>query len=151
MLMEEEMTDAKNPHSEDEVDVEETEVDEDSELTRADIERLHERLRQERQDVRARLERHLAEATEDSENLPDEMDIASRHSEQAYLFRLADKEKKLLAEIDRALAKFERGTYGVCEGSGEPIGLKRLESRPWTRYSVEYKEKLEREQGKGRR
>ena len=125
--------------------------DDESELTRADLERLRARLVDERAAVRERLERHLHEATEDNDNLPDEMDIATRQSEQAYLLRLADKEKKLLAEIDHALAKFERGSYGVCEGTGDPIGLKRLSSRPWTRYSVAYKEQLEREKGKNRR
>jgi DnaK suppressor protein len=73
------------------------------------------------------------------------MDVATRQSEQAYFLRIADKEKKLLSQIDRALAKFERGTYGICEGTGEPIGVKRLMLRPWTRYSLEYKEALERE------
>ncbi|MBX3211155.1 MAG: TraR/DksA C4-type zinc finger protein [Labilithrix sp.] len=61
------------------------------------------------------------------------------------MLRLADKERKLLVEIDRALAKFESDTYGICEGTGEPIGLRRLEARPWTRFSIAYKEQLERE------
>lgn len=117
------------------------------ELTREQIETLRKMLLEERSRVRERLDRHLAEAVEDSDNLPDEMDIASRQSDQAYLLRLADKEKKLLREIDRALAKFERGSYGVCEGTGDPIGFKRLQLRPWTRYSLEYKEQLERERG----
>jgi DnaK suppressor protein len=121
--------------------------DDVSELKREDFERLRKRLQEERQVVKARLDRHLAEAVEDSDNLPDEMDLATRQSDQAYLLRLADKEKKLLNEIDHALAKFERGVYGVCEGTGEAIGLKRLELRPWTRYGLEFKERLEREKG----
>lgn len=124
--------------------------DDDREITPEDLKRLRQRLIEERVLVIRRLERHLAEATEDSDNLPDEMDIASRQTDQAYLFRLADKEKKLLAEIDHALAKFERGTYGRCEGTNQSIGLKRLDVRPWTRYSVEFKERLEREQGRAR-
>ncbi len=95
----------------------------------------------------SRLDSHVTQATEDRDNLADEMDMATRHSDQAYLLRLADKEHKLLAEIDHALAKFEHGTFGVCEGTGEPIELRRLEIRPWTRYSLEYKEQLEREKG----
>lgn len=132
----------------DDIDIEEE--DDDRELTREDFARFRDRLVQERRGVKERLERHLAEASEDTDNLPDEMDIASRQTDQAYLFRLADKERKLLAEIDHALAKFERGTFGICEGTGDPIGYKRLELRPWTRYSLEYKERLEREQGRSR-
>jgi DnaK suppressor protein len=75
------------------------------------------------------------------------MDLATRQSEQAYLLRLADKEQKKLQEIDRALAKFERGEYGYCEGTGEPIGMKRLALRPWARHGIEFKERLERERG----
>ena len=42
------------------------------------------------------------------------------------------------------------GTYGLCEGTGEPIGYSRLKLRPWARYSVEYQEELERaERGRG--
>jgi DnaK suppressor protein len=139
------MTDPKNS-----ADVEDDVIEDDDEpreLTLEDLHRLRAKLVEERELVKVRLERHMNEAMEDSDNLPDEMDIASRHTEQAYLLRLADKEKKLLKEIDHALAKFERGNYGICEGTGEPIGLRRLELRPWTRHSLEYKEMLERERG----
>lgn len=120
------------------------EENEDSELTREDILRLRDMLVEKRAEVVRDYERHVREASEDMENLPDEMDIAERQSRHAYLFRLADKEAKLLREIDRALAKVPRGTYGICEGTQEPIGIRRLTSRPWTRYSVEHKEMLER-------
>ncbi len=106
---------------------------------------LKQKLEEERRSVVGRLRAHLGEATDDTDNLADEMDLATRHQDQAYLLRLADKERKLLVEIDRALAKFESDTYGICEGTGEPIGLRRLEARPWTRFSIAYKEQLERE------
>lgn len=120
---------------------------EDRDLTKKDLDGLKKALLEERGRVLSRLDSHVTQATEDRDNLADEMDMATRHSDQAYLLRLADKEHKLLAEIDHALAKFEHGTYGVCEGTGEPIELRRLEIRPWTRYSLEYKEQLEREKG----
>ena len=56
-----------------------------------------------------------------------------------HLFYLPSFEKIL------SLEKMHTGEYGVCEGTDEPIGFKRLELRPWTRYSVGYKEMLERE------
>ncbi|MFZ9886889.1 MAG: TraR/DksA family transcriptional regulator [Myxococcota bacterium] len=58
---------------------------------------------------------------------------------------LMDRDAKLLREVERALEKVNDGSYGLCEGTDEPIGYARLRIRPWTRYSVTYKEELERE------
>ncbi len=127
------------------------EVFEDDELTAEDLEQFKQRLLQERDAVRERLSRHLNEAMVDHDRPADELDQAGRISDQAYLMRLADKEQKLLKQIERALGKFDNGEYGLCEGTGEPISRKRLEVRPWTRYSIEHKEMLEREMGKSRR
>jgi len=52
---------------------------------------------------------------------------------------LAAKAMEMIEEIDHALAKFELGTYGICEVSGEPIPQERLEAIPWAREKVEYK------------
>ena len=75
----------------------------------------------------------------------DEADQASEDAEVALETRLMDRDAKLLREVERALEKVKNSTYGLCEGTDEPIGFKRLELRPWTRYSVGYKEMLERE------
>lgn len=120
----------------------------EAELTHDELLELRGALRERRESVIKEYQRHVAEASEDTENLPDEMDIAERQSRHAYLFRLADKEAKLLREIDHALAKFARGKYGICEGTGDPIGVRRLRSRPWTRYSLAHKEELEKKKGK---
>lgn len=124
---------------------------EGEELTQDQLKELRAALVEKRAEVAMKIKTHLETVMEDSDNLPDEMDIATRQSEQAYFLRIADKEKKLLAQIDRALAKFERGTYGICEGTDELISYKRLCLRPWTRYSVEYKEQVEREKKGPRR
>ncbi|MEZ4459791.1 MAG: TraR/DksA C4-type zinc finger protein [bacterium] len=124
---------------------------ENDELTESDREHFKQRLLQEREAVLSRLNKHLNEAMVDDDRPADELDQAGRISDQAYLMRLADKEQKLIKQIDRALGKFESGEFGLCEGTGEPISRKRLEVRPWTRYSIEYKEQLEREMGKSRR
>lgn len=76
----------------------------------------------------------------------DEADQASEDAEVALETRLMDRDAKLLREVERALEKVKNGTYGLCEGTEEPIGYARLKLRPWTRYSVTYKEELEREQ-----
>lgn len=123
----------------------EPKADPDSKLTKKQLQTLHEKLLEAKARVTEGMESHLSDAITDIDPLADEIDIAQRHSEQAYLMRFADKERKLLREILHALEKMGSGEYGVCEGTGEPIAYKRLELRPWTRYSVAYKEELERE------
>ncbi len=86
----------------------------------------------------------------DKDEMYDEVDLASATVEQNLTFRLLDRDRKLLAEIDHAIDKVAGGEYGICEGTGEPIPRRRLELRPWTRHSVKYKEQLERMKKSGR-
>ncbi|RMH45146.1 MAG: RNA polymerase-binding protein DksA [Deltaproteobacteria bacterium] len=62
--------------------------------------------------------------------------------------RLHDREKKLLAKIDEALARLERGEIDECEDCGDSIGFKRLLARPVTTLCVACKE--DREEGEVR-
>lgn len=117
----------------------------DAKLSKSELTSLYQKLVDERNRVLSGFDRHVSEALEDGDVLADEIDIAQRSTDQAWLFRFADKERKLLIEIEAALEKMRSGEYGLCEGTDEPIGYKRLELRPWTRYSVGYKELLERE------
>lgn len=107
---------------------------------------LEARLREEREQVSERIKRHEELARQRQDNLPDEFDVASEESHRSVTLRLLDKERKLLAELGHALAKFEDESYGLCEGNGEPIGFARLAARPWARYSLSYKEELETEE-----
>ncbi|MCA9664462.1 MAG: TraR/DksA C4-type zinc finger protein [Myxococcales bacterium] len=125
-------------------DIENPQSDPDSGLTAKQTRELYDKLRKERQRVLEGVRRHIAEATDPTGPMADEMDQASRDAEQAYLIRYANKERKLLIEIAHALQKMRSGEYGICEGTGEPIGFKRLSIRPWTRYSIQHKEELER-------
>jgi DnaK suppressor protein len=86
----------------------------------------------------------------EKEEMYDEVDLASATVDQALLFKLLDRDRKLLIEIDHALSKIETGDYGYCEGTGDPIPKRRLELRPWTKHSVKYKEYLERMKKSGR-
>ncbi len=86
----------------------------------------------------------------DRNELVDEVDQASAMVEQNLTFRLLDRDRKLLTEIEHALSKIDSGDYGYCEGTGEAIPKRRLELRPWCRHSVKYKEKLERMKKSGR-
>lgn len=112
-------------------------------LSREDRATCRALLESERGDVLLRIERHELPAREARDPLPDEFDQASFEVENGVLLRILEKERKLLVEIERALEKFEEGTYGLCEGTGEPIETKRLLARPWSRYSLQFKEELE--------
>jgi len=71
-------------------------------------------------------------------------DIGSDAFQIENTLNLAGSERKLLQEIDDALDRIEEGTYGICLGTGEPIGKPRLQAIPWTKYSVEFAGLLER-------
>lgn len=75
---------------------------------------------------------------------PDITDRASIETEVALEFRTRDRQRKLISKIDEALERIERGEYGYCEETGEPIGVKRLEARPVATLSVEAQERHER-------
>jgi DnaK suppressor protein len=71
-------------------------------------------------------------------------DRASVETDRALELRTRDRARKLVGKIDQALERIENGTYGYCEESGEPIGLRRLEARPIATLSIEAQERHER-------
>jgi len=75
---------------------------------------------------------------------PDIADRASAEADRALELRTRDRERKLIAKIDAALQRVEDGSYGLCEESGEPIGIRRLEARPIATLSIEAQERHER-------
>jgi DnaK suppressor protein len=118
-------------------------------LKAADLKKFEELLLRKRAeilgDVNHMKEETLKKERSDLSNVPFHMaDAGSDNFELENTLGLMDEEVRLLAEIDAALSRIERKTYGVCEGSGEPIPKSRLEAIPWARYCVEYKELLEK-------
>jgi RNA polymerase-binding protein DksA len=78
-------------------------------------------------------------------NLPLHMaDMGTDNYEQEFTLGLVEKDRQLLREINQALAKIQDGRFGICEGTGKPIGKPRLEAQPWARYSIEYARLMER-------
>jgi len=77
-------------------------------------------------------------------NLPLHMaDQGTDNYEQEFTLGIMEKDRKLLKEINHALAKIQDGSYGICEGTGKPISKARLEAQPWAKYSIEYARQLE--------
>jgi DnaK suppressor protein len=75
---------------------------------------------------------------------PDLTDRASAETDRSLELRTRDRERKLLSKIDAAMRRIEDGSYGFCEETGEPIGVKRLEARPTATLSLEAQERHER-------
>ena len=85
--------------------------------------------------------RHLKE---ESLLKPDLTDRASLETERAIELRTRDRERKLISKIDAALSRIDSGTYGYCEETEQPIGIRRLEARPIATLSIEAQERHER-------
>jgi DnaK suppressor protein len=86
----------------------------------------------------------LQQLQSEREHLPDLADRASTETDRSIELRARDRQRKLIAKIDAALARIDDGTYGYCEETGEPISLKRLEARPIATLSIEAQERHER-------
>ena len=80
----------------------------------------------------------------DSTQHADIVDRATSETDRSLELRARDRQRKLVAKLNEALARIESGTYGYCEETGEPIGLKRLDARPIATLSVEAQELHER-------
>tara|TARA_B100001123_G_scaffold213330_1_gene240883 strand:+ start:80 stop:487 length:408 start_codon:yes stop_codon:yes gene_type:complete len=74
----------------------------------------------------------------------DIVDQASSQTEKNVEMRTLNRQIKLLSKIDKAIKKIANDTYGYCEETGEPIGLKRLIARPIATLSIEAQEKHEK-------
>lgn len=76
--------------------------------------------------------------------LPDVADRASSETDRSLELRTRDRQRKLISKIDSALKRVLDGSYGYCEETGEPIGLKRLDARPTATLSIEAQERHEK-------
>ena len=121
------------------------------ELTSDEMNKLKSRLSEIRDELHAKARERKAEGMYEisRDDLADEADLASVETAQDVGMKLAEHERNKLSLVEKAIKKIEDslGEYGVCEGTGEPIGFRRLEVQPWVPYSLRYQEELE----KGRR
>jgi DnaK suppressor protein len=115
-------------------------------LTPEQIESMRVELEERRASLLVNIEKGREQERDQGREVGDEMDEASLEGTTSMTSKLLERDARLLAEINRALAKLRDGTYGICEGTGEPIGFARLRLRPWARYSIAYQEELEREE-----
>ena len=83
---------------------------------------------------------------DDNTTSADIVDQASSYTEKNVEMRAINRQIKLISKIDSALKRIKDGTYGFCEDTGEPIGLKRLMARPVATLSIAAQEKHEKEE-----
>lgn len=86
----------------------------------------------------------LQHLKEESLSEPDIADRATLETDRFTELRTRDRERKLISKIDEALQRIEDGTYGYCEETDEPIGVRRLDARPIATLSLEAQERHER-------
>jgi RNA polymerase-binding protein DksA len=91
------------------------------------------------------LKKSRLDASGDLSSMPIHMaDIGTDYYEQEFSLNLLDSERKILREIEFALARIDEESFGICEITGRGISKARLEARPWARYCIEYAKLVEK-------
>ncbi|NLG43851.1 MAG: TraR/DksA family transcriptional regulator [Phycisphaerae bacterium] len=116
-------------------------------MTKKDLEQFREMLLQKRAELvgdvhtlrQEALKGSRQEVAGDLSSMPIHMaDLGTDNYELEFTLGLIEGGRAVLQEIDEALERIERGTYGICQATGKPIGKARLRAKPWAKYSYEY-------------
>jgi DnaK suppressor protein len=107
-----------------------------SRLSQAELEHFRAALSHKREQLLSARAASEADRRGQNEAEPESGDLAEQAIEQESALNVGAFDERLLTEVERALAKFDAGTYGISEGTGEPIARERLEAVPWARGSV---------------
>ena len=89
---------------------------------------------------------NILNSSDDSVSSADMVDQASSYTDKSVEMKSLNRSRKLITKINSALQRLKDGTYGYCEETSEPIGLKRLMARPIATLSIEAQEKHERDE-----
>ena len=104
----------------------------------------NELLRWKRDIVKSNTLSNILNSGDDNVSSADMVDQATSLTDKSVEMRSLNRSRKLISKIESALKRIKDGTYGFCEETGEPIGLKRLIARPIATLSLEAQEKHER-------
>ena len=96
--------------------------------------------------IQSNTESAIINNLDDNSASADIVDQASSQTEKTVELRASNRRRKLVSKIDHALKKIKDGTYGFCEETGEPIGLKRLMARPVATLCIAAQEKHEKDE-----
>ena len=117
-------------------------------MNQRDLKLFRKLLDQKMEDLLAEADRTVDGMTDSRESFPDPTDRASLESNRNFTLRIRDRERKLIAKINEAIARIEDGSYGKCEECGENIGLERLKARPVTTLCIDCKSLQEAQERK---
>jgi DnaK suppressor protein len=115
-------------------------------MDQAQLEFFRRLLQRKLEELLGEADKTLGGMTDTEGNFPDPTDRASVESDRSFELRIRDRERKLIKKIHKALERIDDGSYGICEGCGEEIGMRRLEARPVTTLCIDCKSKQEREE-----
>ena len=121
-------------------------------MDKEQLERFRIQLLQKRDEIHNEAGKTLSEMTDQTTNIPDPNDRATVESGRSFELRIRDRERRLLSKIEEAIERIDDEKFGICEGCGEEIGIKRLEARPVTTLCIDCKtlqETKEKAQGQG--
>lgn len=105
---------------------------------------LRRKLIEERDRIISDYQRDLTAAQSTREEGAEDLEeLATIYRDREFLFARSEEDRQKLLLIEDALQRMEEGTYGLCQWSGEPISLPRLQFIPWARYSIDVQEKIE--------
>ena len=96
--------------------------------------------------IRSNNEALYNSSIDDNSSSADIVDQASSYTEKNVEMRAINRQIKLISKIDQAIKKIKDNTYGYCEETGEPIGIKRLIARPIAALCIDAQEKHEKEE-----
>ena len=113
-------------------------------LTSAQVATLQRLLENKRNELRTKHEQHVGAALHGADERSESMDLANEAASEAELLELAERERRVLMEIEEALDRIDRGTYGLSQSSGARISFERLLAIPWARSDASEQDLLER-------
>ena len=122
----------------------------DEYLSEAELSELHGILQQQLSELLDAGRQAVHDASQIRETEADELDIAITESNRDFALRMADRERRLLKKIRRALEAMQNGEYGACESCGAAITYKRLLARPVARLCIDCKTEAEQLEGRAR-
>jgi DnaK suppressor protein len=110
-------------------------------MTKDETQRLASLLRAKRTEVSAALRNRDEIAVEKA---PDDLDQVQLMSERELAIRNLDRDSNLQRQITRALARIEKGSYGVCLYCEEDIPVRRMKAVPWAAFCISCQEQIDR-------
>lgn len=117
---------------------------------KAAIAKLRQVLRQRRDALRKALAGDLSSLKElKGQPGGDAIDFALDTAQDEISSQLAEIESRELAQVEKALQRMENGTYGICEITGKPIPLARLQALPYATLCIEAQREMERQTAEG--